>query len=276
MEIAVTILVENSTPVPGLYGEYGFAALVDVNNRKYLFDTGSADALFANADAMQVNLAEITDVIISHGHFDHTGAMPRLISLGGIKHIYAHPDIFSHRLLPLGNGKTKDIGSRFDLEQVEKAGITMVYTEEFTELAPGINVTGMIPRLNTYEDTGGKFKVESEGKLEDDMLNDDMAMVIKHPDGLIIISGCAHSGIINTIEYAVKMTEEKRVLAFIGGTHLITAAQQRLDDTVQALKEIKPINLILSHCTGFHAAARLYHEFGPVVKKGETGMVFKF
>lgn len=276
MEVTVTILVENSTPAPGVYGEYGFAALVNAGDRRFLFDTGSAGALFANAAALGVELDQIEDVIISHGHFDHTGAMTNLIALGGVKRIHAHPDIFSHRLVPLGNGQSRDIGSSFNLQQVDDAGIEMMFTEKFTQLSPGVNLTGMIPRLTAYENTGGNFKVEVGGELLDDNLNDDMSMVIEHPDGLIIISGCAHAGIINTIEYAIKMTGQKQILAFIGGTHLITASPDRLDFTVEALKKIGPANLIVSHCTGFPASARLYNEFGTIVKKGDAGMVFKF
>lgn len=276
MEVAITILVENTTPVPGINGEYGFAALVKAGDRSFLFDTGSAGALFGNAAALGVELDKIEDVIISHGHFDHTGAMMDLIALGAIKRIYAHPDVFSHRLLPLHNGQTRDIGSRFNRLQVEDAGIEMVFTEKFTSLYPGVNLTGTIPRITAYENTGGNFKVEVEGELLEDKLHDDMSMVIEHPDGLIIISGCAHAGIINTIKYAIEMTGQKRILAFIGGTHLITANTDRLDSTVEALKRINPANLIPAHCTGFPASARLYQEFGPIVKKGEAGMVFKF
>lgn len=276
MEVAVSILVENTTPVPGINGEYGFAALVKAGKKSFLFDTGSAGALFANAAALGVDLSNIEDVIISHGHFDHTGAVTDLIALGGIKRIYAHPDVFSHRLLPLNNGQTRDIGSRFNLQQVEDAGIEMVFTEEFTSLCPGVNLTGTIPRVAAYENTGGNFKVEVEGELLEDKLHDDMSMVIEHPDGLIIISGCAHAGIINTIEYAIKITGQKKILAFIGGTHLITANRERLDSTVEALKRINPANIIPAHCTGFPASARLYQEFGAIVKKGEAGMVFKF
>ena len=152
----------------------------------------------------------------------------------------------------------------------------MIFTEEFTSISPAVNLTGMIPRLTDYENTGGNFKMEVEGELLEDNIRDDMSMVIEHPDGLIIISGCAHAGIINTIEYALQMTGQKRLLAFIGGTHLITASAERLDATVAALQKIAPAHLILSHCTGFPASARLFNEFGPIVKKGEAGMVFKF
>jgi 7,8-dihydropterin-6-yl-methyl-4-(beta-D-ribofuranosyl)aminobenzene 5'-phosphate synthase len=276
MEVTVTILVDNTTPVPGINGEYGFAALIKTGGKSFLFDTGSAGALYTNAAALGVELDKIEDVIISHGHFDHTGAMNQLIKLGGIKRIYAHPDVFLHRLLLFNNGKTRDIGSRFNRQQVEEAGIEMIFTEEFTSISPAVNLTGMIPRLTDYENTGGNFKMEVEGELLEDNIRDDMSMVIEHPDGLIIISGCAHAGIINTIEYALQMTGQKRLLAFIGGTHLITASAERLDATVAALQKIAPAHLILSHCTGFPASARLFNEFGPIVKKGEAGMVFKF
>lgn len=276
MDISITILVENTTPVPGIQGEYGFSALVKIDQREILFDTGSAGAIFTNARSLGIELEKISDVVISHGHFDHTGAMQGLMQMGGVERVYAHPDVFSHRLLPLNNGQTRDIGSRFDRRQVEEAGAEMVFIEEFTQIYPGVNLTGQVPRLTPYENTGGNFKVEVDGEFLDDELRDDMAMVLEHQDGLIIISGCAHAGIINTIEYAIKMTGQKRVLAFIGGTHLMTAGPERMKKTIEALRQLQPSHLIVSHCTGFTASARLYQELGSIVAKGDAGMVFKF
>jgi 7,8-dihydropterin-6-yl-methyl-4-(beta-D-ribofuranosyl)aminobenzene 5'-phosphate synthase len=274
MEFA--ILSENTTPRAGITGEYGFSALIRREGQTLLFDTGSAGAIFPNARKMGIDLSQVENVIISHGHFDHTGAMPELMKLGGVKRIYIHPDAFAHRLLPLNNGKAKDIGCRFSPQQAEQAGVELVLTKDFTSIAPGVYITGQIPRLCSYEDCGGNFKVEVKGVLGDDLINDDMALVIEHPDGLIIVSGCAHAGLINTIDYALKMTGQKKILAFIGGTHLMTAGPERMRKTVQALQKYNPAHLVVAHCTGFYAAAQLYQALGPIVVKGEAGMVFKY
>lgn len=276
MKVDITILVENTTPVSYLTGEYGFAALVTIDGNSLLFDTGSAGSIFTNARAMGIKLDEVEDLVISHGHYDHTGAVLSLVQEYGVKNIYAHSGLFAHRLLPLKDGKTKDIGCACDKQEVEASGARFIFTDGFKEISPQVFLTGQIPRITDYEDTGGDFKMEVNGELIKDNLNDDMALVIKHPEGLIIISGCAHAGMINTIDYAIKQTGEKRLLAYIGGTHLITASEKRLEKTIAALTAYDIKSVVLCHCTGFKAAAQLYNALGARVSKGDAGRRLKF
>jgi 7,8-dihydropterin-6-yl-methyl-4-(beta-D-ribofuranosyl)aminobenzene 5'-phosphate synthase len=268
--------VENTTPAPNLVGEYGFACLVEVDGRKLLFDTGSARALFANSQALGIRLEEIEDVVVSHGHFDHTGALLPLLEEYGPKKIYAHSRLLLPRLFSLHNGKLKKIGSPFSREQLDQAGAEFVFMDGFSEIWPRVYISGEIPRTNDFEDAGGDFRLEWGGQVLDDKLVDDMALIIDHPRGLIIISGCAHAGIVNIIAYATLMTGKSRILAYIGGTHLMTASVSRIDKTIAALKTYSIEKLIVAHCTGFQAAARLYSELGDLVIKGETGMSFEF
>jgi 7,8-dihydropterin-6-yl-methyl-4-(beta-D-ribofuranosyl)aminobenzene 5'-phosphate synthase len=276
MDVKVTIMVENTTPSPKIIGEYGLAVLVTIDNYSVLLDTGSEGALLVNALAMGIKLEQIEDVIISHGHFDHTGGMVPLLNKHGVKRVYAHPDIFLHRYLPLRNGKLKDIGCVFNTIQLDNYGVKLILTENFTEIFPDVFVSGQIPRLNDYEDTGINSKVEVNGELVDDTLNDDMALVINHPEGLIIISGCAHSGMINTIDYAQQKTGQKKILAYIGGTHLMSANQSRIDKTIQALKTYNIEKIVVGHCTGFNACAAMYNQLGAVVVKGDAGISISF
>lgn len=276
MQVSITILVENTTPVPNLIGEYGFSCLITIDDRSLLFDTGSAGALFHNSKALGIKLEEIEDVVISHGHFDHTGSLLPLLEQYGKKKIYAHSRLLLPRLFPLNNGRLKKIGSPFSHEELEQAGAEFVFIDNFTEIRSGVYISGEIPRNNDYEDTGGDFRVEDNGKVQGDKLEDDMALIIDHPEGLIIISGCAHSGLINTIDHAIRVTGKSKILAYIGGTHLFNATPMRIDQTVTALQSYDINKLIVAHCTGFYAAARLYNQLGAMVVKGETGMIFKF
>lgn len=274
MKVKVLILVENTTPAPGFIGEYGFSALVKVDDKKFLFDTGSESALLNNAARAGIDLAEIDELVISHGHFDHTGAVIPFLETGK-KKIYAHSNIFTTRYAVAGEYK-KNIGIQFPVEEIEAHQAEMIFTDDFTEIYPDVFLTGSIPRLTGYEDVGGSFFAEKNGKLVPDNLEDDMAMVINHPEGLIIIDGCAHAGIINTIEYARSKTGKAKVLAFIGGTHLLTASEERLEKTVDALRDLDVQNIIPCHCTGFNAAAVLKNELRERVIKGETAMSFQF
>lgn len=276
VQVSVTILVENTTPVPELIGEYGFSCLITVDGRSLLFDTGSGRALFANSQTLGLKLDEIKEVVLSHGHSDHTGALLPLLQNYGPKKIYAHPHLLLPRLFPLKNGRIKKIGTPFNKNELEDAGAEFIMLDRFTQIWPGVYVSGEVPRLNDFEDVGGKFQVEIEGQIVKDTLPDDMALIIDHPQGLIIVSGCAHAGLVNIIAYALSMTGRTRVLAYIGGTHLLTASSDRLDRTVAALKTYSVDRLMVAHCTGFYAAARLYNQLGDMVVKAETGMKFEF
>lgn len=274
MDVKITILVENTTPIPSFVGEYGFAALVSIDDKRFLFDTGSAGAVFTNAKILGIDLQAIDRLIISHGHFDHTGGVVPFLQMGK-KKVYAQKEVFTKRYVVNGASK-KDISALFQRSDIEQYGAELSLIDQFTEINEGIYLTGAVPRLNDFEDVGGAFMAEENGQLVGDLLPDDMSMVINHTEGLIIISGCAHAGIINIIDYARKQTGQERVQAFIGGTHLLKASDERMTKTIDALKEYNIGKIIPCHCTGFYASARLYNELGPKVVKGETSMRFQF
>lgn len=276
MDVCITILVENTTPVPGLLGEYGFSALIEVNDQRYLFDTGSGEAVLLNAKTLGIDLSSIEALVISHGHFDHTGSVLQLLPKLKKPIVYGHSGIFTRHLAPSGPNHTRYIGASFTKDDLAAVGAEFVEIEVFSELTNNVYLTGTVPRLTDYEDPGGTFIKEVGGELIPDPIEDDMALVINHPDGLIIVSGCAHSGMINMIDYAVRSTGNSKVLAFIGGTHLISANENRLKKTIADLKRINPHKLIVCHCTGFAVASRLSYELPSMTIKGETGMVFNF
>ncbi len=277
MNTVINVLVENTTPSSPLIGEYGFSAQLLIDNHNILFDTGSNDALFLNSTALGIDLSLVEEIVISHGHYDHTGAlMPFLNKYGGRK-IYAHSGIFPRRLISRTGGKMVDIGCKFAYQEAVDAGAELVFTDIFSEIHPGIYLTGEIPRSTTYEDVGGDFVFEKDGQLHQDLLPDDMAMVIEHPEGLIIISGCSHSGMINTLEYCRQKTGRSEVLAYVGGTHLMNASPERLVNTIEAVRMYDVKKLIIGHCTGFYAAAELYSQLGRNrVIKMDAGMKFVF
>ncbi len=276
MKTAITILVENSTPAPAFIGEYGFSALIEVDNHKILFDTGSDQALYHNAARLGIDLNTVDAIVISHGHFDHTGGLLSYFKQYGARPVYAHSGIFVSRPLPLGGNNYKEIGCGFSQDELLNTGVNLNLHDEFSSIFPGVYISGAIPRNSNFEDTGGKFKMMLDGEMQDDPLVDDSALIIDHPEGLIIVSGCAHAGVINIIGHARQQTGKSQVLAFIGGTHLITASQERIDNTISALDSFSISKIIVSHCTGFYAAARLYNALGARVIKGETGMRFEF
>lgn len=269
-------MVENTTPSPGLIGEYGFSALIETQGHRYLFDTGSAGAVLENARILNDSLDRLEAMIISHGHFDHTGGVLQIVERNpGIK-IYGHPGIFVQRYVGSGKSKTREIGAGFSAESLELAGAEFCPAMGFQQIGPGVSLTGYIPRTNSFEDAGGDFWKESPEGLIKDMIDDEIALVLEHPDGLVVVSGCSHAGLVNTLDYAMKMTGCKQIQTFIGGTHLMHAGPERMSKTIDALNEIDFKRLAVGHCTGFNAAASLKQVFGARVVKMETGMVLRF
>lgn len=277
MQVTVRILVENTTMRASLKAEYGFAALIDIDGKKFLYDTGSDTALLYNAEKLHAPIEKCEGLIISHGHFDHTGAVIPAVKKWKLKKLFAHSNLFADRYGVNNDQSLRYNGCVFREEELQEAGVEWVHTDTFTSIADQVYVTGQIPRVIPYENTGGNFVVKKAGQLLKDELEDDMGMVIRHPKGLIIISGCAHAGFLNMMQYAMQQTGESRILAFIGGTHLMTATPERLQKTVAELKKMSVQHLMPAHCTGFAASAYLLQELGPeVVRKAETGDAFVF
>jgi len=188
MKTAVTILVENTTPAPAFIGEYGFSALIEVDDHKILFDTGSDQALYHNAAQLGIDLNKVDALVISHGHFDHTGGLLSYFKQYGPRPVYAHSGIFASRPLPLGGNNYKDIGCGFSQDELLKAGAQLHLRDEFSSIFPGVYISGTIPRNSNFEDTGGNFKMMINGETQDDPLIDDSALIIDHPEGLIIVA----------------------------------------------------------------------------------------
>lgn len=276
MALKISILVENTTQHMDMFGEWGLAMAVETDSKRYLFDTGSHGTIINNSRVMGISLDGLDGIILSHGHSDHTGGMMQILDQHKVPVVYAHSKVFAQRPIPAGPGKVRQIGCAFALNDLEQAGVNMVYVDSFQEIAPGMYLSGEIPRITEYENVGGAFQVEENGEFKEDKLEDDIALIIRLEEGLVIVSGCAHSGIINIIDYAIKKTGEERIVAYIGGTHLLTASPERLDKTIAALQSYDIQKIVVSHCTGFYPAARLYNALGDMVVKGEVGMRFTF
>ncbi|MGI6468756.1 MAG: MBL fold metallo-hydrolase [Syntrophomonadaceae bacterium] len=276
MKTDLTILVENTTSHQALIGEWGFAALLNIDDHKLLFDTGQGDALFINSLQLGIPLEETEEIVISHGHFDHCGALLKLLKQIGPRPVTAHPRIFVKRYAVAPSGRRIEVGCPFSEAEAVEAGARFRYSDKPLEIYPGVYITGTIPRRTAYEDAGGRFVLQSGEDLIEDYIEDDMALVIDHPQGLIILSGCAHAGTVNTLEYAREITGKRHIQAYIGGTHLMNASSERMEATLSALLDELPDRIMIGHCTGFYPAAQLYQALGHRVVKIDAGSHFTF
>ena len=271
MEIKITTLSENSASPVGL-AEWGLGMLVEADGRKILFDTGSGTAAVHNAHLLGVDLAEIDSIVLSHGHYDHTGGLYEVLRRAGRKEVIAHPDIWARKYGRLENSPERFIGVPHVREALEVMGASFRLSREPVRLSPKITTTGEIPMVTDYEAVEEYLRVKEGDALKPDTLADDLALVIDAEYGLVVILGCAHRGIVNTLKQARKVTGRELIYAAIGGTHLIHASRERLERTAADLKAMGVQHLGVSHCTGFTASAYLAGEFGEMFFQNNSGL----
>jgi 7,8-dihydropterin-6-yl-methyl-4-(beta-D-ribofuranosyl)aminobenzene 5'-phosphate synthase len=266
--LRLTIVVENSAP-PGnssIWAQHGLSIFLELDygreKTKLLWDAGaSSDVMLHNADALHIDLSHLDLICLSHGHYDHTGGLMGVLQrVNGRICILAHPDIFATKLT--AGPSLKFIGPPFSRMQAEAAGAIMLDCRGPAAVAPGVMTTGEVARLETFEKVAGFWTVK-DGKHCEDNIPDDQALAINiEGKGLAVITGCAHSGIINTIKHAQKITGVEELYAVIGGFHLMGADEKRIDATVEALRGLDPAIVRPGHCTGQKAVCRLQEALG--------------
>jgi len=263
MPIQITTLSENTASATHLLAEWGFSILIEADGCKILLDTGQSFSAAYNAITLRINLSQIDKIVFSHGHFDHTGGLLHILKMvNGEVEIIAHPDIWAAKYGKRPEKKEKYIGVPFPKEAAETLGAAFNLTKEPVWISENIVTSGEIPMITEYEEIDHDLYVKEKDKLKPDPLWDDQALFLKSEKGLIIILGCAHRGVINTIRHAQKITGTEPVYAVIGGTHLIRASPQQMDLTIAELLSYGVQRLGVSHCTGLAASAILAQTFG--------------
>lgn len=272
----ITVLCENTVPTPGLLGEHGFAAYVETPAGNLLFDTGQGFTLIQNSLRLQKDLRQVSQLVLSHGHFDHTGGMLAFLGLHGPCDVVAHPDVLLERfrMMPMGpEEKPVSIGIPWKKAYLTTRGARFKWHTSFAEIAPNVYVSGEVPRKTSFETGDPKFLIKQNGEWAPDPFLDDYSLILKTSRGLVILLGCAHAGLINILEHAIAQTGEERIHSIIGGTHLGFSAQTQLDHTISALKKYRVELLATSHCTGQRPIARLAAEFGDGFAFAHVGFI---
>lgn len=269
--VRVTVLVENRAARPELGGEHGFAAMVESPGGTVLFDTGASDLVARNARALGLDLSGVDAVALSHGHYDHTGGLPAVLAaIRPEVRIFAHPAAFERKYAVRPGKPARSIG----VPEVP-AGGRLSLAAGPREIMPGVTLMGQVPRVTAYEDTGGPFFLDPEGTAPD-FLVDDTSLLVSTPAGPVLITGCAHAGIVNTLRRASELSGDTRFAAVLGGTHLMSASQHRLERTVSDLGDFDVAILAPVHCTGEVAAGKLRRACGERYRDCPAGTVLAF
>ncbi len=265
MSVKLTILCENcvekASPF-GLLGEYGFSCLVETTSGTYLFDTGGGLTIINNTERLGIDLRRLDGIILSHGHFDHTGGLKQVLEKTGSIAIYAHPELFNQRFSSHG-GPLRNIGIAWEQKELETLGARFQLSTGPINIAENILLSGDVPRTNRHETGDPKLVIEiSEGKLDSDPLKDDLSLFLRTEKGLVLLLGCAHAGLINIIDHAVAVTGVDRIHAVVGGTHLMYSGKDQLKATMDRLESEGITHIGASHCTGRNGALALAERFG--------------
>lgn len=273
-DLRVTALVENTVRQPNLLAEHGLAFWIEADKHHILFDTGQGKVLLHNAQCLNIRLRAATKVVLSHGHFDHTGGLTDVLSTAGKVELYLHPAAMQAKYRREAKAPHRSVGiPGLDEQALSGRHRSLVWTREPTQLAEGIHVTGPIPRRNDFEDTGGPFFLDDACEIPDPLL-DDQALYIDTSVGTVVILGCAHSGVVNTLDFIAELTGWDRIHAVLGGMHLLRATSQRLVMTVAALKRYGVRKIGAVHCTGAQATSYLRSQLPDACLELCTGSVF--
>lgn len=267
-----------------LLGQHGISFHVEARGkdfcRRILIDVGqNPTALLHNVRVLGIDLAALDAVVLTHCHYDHTRGLVEILKATGKRDIpvIAHPASF--RLNFVVEPYLRHVGftSGDSRGKIEEAGGLLFLCSDPLNIASGLMTTGEVPRVTDFEEVGIPLKTLVEGRIVQDAMSDDISILARVKDkGLIIVTGCSHSGIVNILRAAVEITGESRIFGILGGFHLIQAGEDRIRKTVDALHKFKPERVAAGHCTGFRAQVALYHKFKEHFLPLQTGMVFEF
>ncbi|MBN1556825.1 MAG: MBL fold metallo-hydrolase [Lentisphaerae bacterium] len=271
----LTVLVENTAQGHGLLAEHGLSFWIETGSRRILFDAGQTRILARNADRSGIDVSSADAVILSHGHYDHTGGLPAVARPRPGRDrapcpVYLHPQALAPKYARNRDGTARSIGMPDAARRALQDAFEMRTTEAPTEIGDGLTVTGPIPRVTDFEDTGGPFYSDASCRAPD-ALTDDQAAFLETAAGTVVFLGCAHAGIVNTLYRIRDLTPGRRIHTVIGGLHLAGAGKARMEKTVDALRAFDIARLFPLHCTGFQAAARLWTAFPDRVASGPVG-----
>jgi 7,8-dihydropterin-6-yl-methyl-4-(beta-D-ribofuranosyl)aminobenzene 5'-phosphate synthase len=247
-------------------GEWGYSALVEVDGHKILYDTGaSPDLVLKNAAALKIDLHDVEDVVLSHNHWDHVAGLMALrremmkSNPRAMSRVHIGARIFEPRLNAAGEDQN---GLRTIKDDYPATGGTFIVHDKPTEIFPGVWFTGPVPRVHDEKNWfPGLVLNTAQGRVEDNV-PEDSALIFNAAGGLVLLSGCAHAGIVNIVEYAASFVPGTGVQAVVGGLHLFSASDQTVAWTGESLKRYKVRYLLAAHCTGIESTYRLRELLG--------------
>ncbi len=270
----LTVVVENGAERMDLITEHGLAIHIDDGREGGFFDTGAGGAVLPNARALGIDLSRTGWIALSHGHDDHCGGLSPLAGAIGSLDLYAHPAAFRSRYSHTASGEAVSSGAPGT--DALPPGVRLHRVTEPTEIRPGVLLTGEVPRTTDFEPASDRYRLGESPDAPVDPFGDDMALVLDTSGGKVVLLGCAHAGVVNTLRHVRALTDAAPLRAVIGGFHLTHASEERIRRTVAELRALGVERLSGLHCTG-QTALRIFREaFGDRIVPMAAGSTLSF
>lgn len=275
-ELRITTLIENMPDEEGkLLAEHGLSLHIEFDGKRILFDTGQTGDFVKNAEVLGIDLKDLDDIIISHGHYDHSGGVMTLLSeIENPIPFYVGEGFFAPKYKHLSDGTYRYNGNPFTEQElsVEKADLRRV-TEDVTELTDKILLFKNFPAVSGFEHRNEKFVLPDGDAYIVDSFGEEIALGLRTSKGLVLIVGCSHVGICNILQVVSSRVEEP-IYAVLGGTHLMEADEERLGKTMEVFRKFGVHCVAVSHCTGEQGIALAKETFGERFVLNNTGNKF--
>ena len=254
-------------------GEWGFSAMIEVDGERILFDAGSREnTVLQNAKELKINLDNLDNIFISHNHKDHTGGLITLKKEypNSFKNAHVGEGIFYSRPNPDGDGNYI-LSSRNTLKNL---GIKFISHKNPTQLVPGVWTTGQVPRKYDEKNWSGVSKmIDSEGNTVEDVVPEDQSLFFDTENGIVLISGCGHAGLANTLDYVQKIIPGRPIYKIIGGFHLLKLSNDKLEWTAGKMREARVKYFVGAHCTGLNSTYSIRNFLGLTSESALVGSV---
>jgi 7,8-dihydropterin-6-yl-methyl-4-(beta-D-ribofuranosyl)aminobenzene 5'-phosphate synthase len=273
LPVRLLVLTEDTAASKELQPEHGLSLWIEVDGRRILFDTGQGPALVHNAEVLGVDLSEATDIVLSHGHYDHGGGLAHVLGINRTARVFAHPGCTIRRFSKKTRGPARSIG--LAREVVESLRPRATWVSQPTRISDSVTLTGTISRTWCFEQHHDGLFIDSQGLCPDPVV-DDQAIVIATGGQRLVVLGCAHAGVANTVQYALQLSPAKGPVSVAGGMHLRGVPQGRVDETVDALRTLGVSRVVCGHCTGESAGRSLQHAYGEACTALSAGESYSF
>lgn len=249
----IRLLAENYARKRDMLAEHGLSIWIEKDDKNILFDTGQSEIFSLNAEQIGIDIAKANLLILSHGHYDHAGGVPEFCRVNHDAPVYIHHAAFHKRYY--GKGKSgSDIGIPWSKQANSEMNFPLrrlIFNKDSVNIDENIVISGEIPATVLFEDHPQNFYIDDgDGVLSPDMIGDEQMLLIKGDSGLYVFVGCSHVGIVNCIKYAQKLFPNDKIVGVIGGMHLESASDIRIQKTIQYFLESDIQTVIPLHCTG--------------------------